>query len=66
MYQLHKTDSVVGWVPLDYIDILTIKSALIAYKMNGDIPDMDKLESGDISFINSIQSIINRIQSLEQ
>jgi hypothetical protein len=66
MYQLHKTDSVVGWVPLDYIDILTIKSALIAYKMNVDSPDMDKLESGDISFINSIQSIINRIQSLEQ
>jgi hypothetical protein len=61
MYQLHKTNSIVGWVPLDYIDIMTIKSALYAYKAS-----VDGSEKDDASFLNSVQSIINRIQSLEQ
>jgi len=63
MYQLHKTNSGVGWVPLDYIDIITIKSALIAF-MNNPNPDLNGEE--DQVFINSVQSIWNRISSLEQ
>lgn len=63
MYQLHKTNSVVGWVPFDYIDVITIKSALYAF-MNNPNPDLNGEE--DQVFINSIQSIINRISSLEQ
>jgi hypothetical protein len=63
MYQLHKTNSVVGWVPLDYMDIITIKSALIAF-MNNPNPPLTAEE--DQVFINSVQSIWNRISSLEQ
>ena len=61
MYQLHKTNSVVGWVPFDYIDIMTIKSALYSFKSS-----VDGTEKDDIQFTNSLQSIINRISSLEQ
>lgn len=63
MYQLHKTNSVVGWVPFDYMDILTIKSALVAFINNSNEAFN---EEEDKLFINSIQSIINRIKSLEQ
>lgn len=63
MYQLHKTNSVVGWVPFDYIDVITIKSALYAF-MNNPNPALGGEE--DKVFINSVQSIINRISSLEQ
>lgn len=61
MYQLHKSNSVVGWVPLDYIDIMTIKSALYSFKST-----VDGSEKDDAQFLNSVQSIISRIQSLEQ
>jgi hypothetical protein len=60
MYQLHKTNSVVGWVPFDYHDIMTIKSALQSFKLS-----VDGSEPDDVAFLNSIQSIINRIKSLE-
>jgi len=63
MYQLHKTNSIVGWVPLDYIDIITIKSALVAF-MNNSNSALNAEE--DQVFINSVQSIWNRISSLEQ
>jgi hypothetical protein len=61
MYQLHKTNSIVGWVPFDYIDIMTIKSALYSFKST-----VDGKEKDDVQFMNSLQSIINRISSLEQ
>ncbi len=63
MYQLHKTNSVVEWVPLDTMDILTIKSALVAF-INNSNPAFNEEE--DEVFTNSVQSILNRIRSLEQ
>ena len=63
MYQLHKTNSVIGWVPLDYVDILTIKTALVEYIKNSNSAFN---EEEDILFTNSVQSIINRIESLDR
>jgi hypothetical protein len=54
MYKLSKVNSIVGWVSLDTVDIMTIKSALYAFKLS-----VDGTENDDVNVLNYASLLLN-------